>query len=367
MPQLLLLQTAFQVFFAVVNYYGIVQRRRTVEAYLLGWGVVLPIAFALPYGVLEALNIQSRVIKMASATPTFIVGFRTVEAMYGTAPPTVESTLVTYATYYSTLVHFCWDPKSRTRRVIRFSELLANARHLAVGLLMLSAVMSFEMHYKFEPFASPVKLDDFHLTLDLLSPAHLGNAYCLAVLTYLTLSFGLELTAFGEQVKGYYTAPIFANPLFTSTSPSDFWGRRWNVMIHRILKYGAFLPARQFVSVPAAVVFTFVVSGVMHDYVWSLVFYQHKQGINTDGRCLDCFVPVLLKLTAFFGWNGVVMLLERPLGPYLRTVSSRLPTAVVSTLVVLTALPVSHWYSGDWAKGGYFRDLSIGVWLIRKL
>jgi hypothetical protein len=223
-------------------------------------------------------------------------------------------------------------------------------------------VLSLEMNYNFEPFASssPVKLEDFHFNLDLLSPAHLGNTYCLAVLTYLTLTFGFELAVLGEQIKGYYTPPVFSNPLFTSTSPSDFWGRKWNKMIHRILKYGAFEPARQFVSVPAAVVFTFVVSGLVHDYSWSLIFYQH-------GKCLDCFVPVLLKLTAFFAWNGVVMLLERPLGPYVRPLTSRLPVAVVSTLVVLTALPVSHWYSGDWAKGGYFADLSIGVWQIRKL
>jgi hypothetical protein len=35
--------------------------------------------------------------------------------------------------------------------------------------------------------------------------------------------------------------------------------------------------------------------------------------------------------------------------------------------VVLTALPVSHWYTGDWAVGGYFQHLSVGLWLIRRV
>ena len=40
---------------------------------------------------------------------------------------------------------------------------------------------------------------------------------------------------------------------------------------------------------------------------------------------------------------------------------------VVSHLVLLTGLPVCHWYGGDWATGGYFHDLSLGTWLIRKV
>jgi hypothetical protein len=45
------------------------------------------------------------------------------------------------------------------------------------------------MHHSFEPWSSPVKLEEFHFNTDLLSTAHLLNAYCLGVLTYLTLLF----------------------------------------------------------------------------------------------------------------------------------------------------------------------------------
>lgn len=367
--QLLLLQIALQSLFAVINYRFIVPNRRTSAAYLLGWGVIIPIALYFPYMIIETLQIHSKVIKMAAGTSSFIIGFRTVEAMYGTSPHTVETSLTTYLNYYSTLLHFEWDPKTSTRRKIKARELLVNAGLLMAVFHLLSLVLSFELHYNFEPFlSSKVKLNEFHFNSDLLSPAHLGNAYCLAVLTYLTLFFGFELTSLGEQFKGYYTPPVFFNPLYTSRSPSEFWGRKWNLMIHKILKHGAYLPARQFFVRPhAAVVLTFVVSGLIHDYVWSLMFHQHEHMRDANGQCLDCFAPILLKLTAFFAWNGLVMLLERPFGPFFQTYTQRLPTVMVSTLVVLTALPVSHWYSGDLAVGGYFHDLSIGVWQIRKL
>jgi len=366
---LLMIQTAFQCFFAVVNYHLIVkQARRTTTAYLIGWGIVVPMAVYFPYWMLEFWELQSRPIKMSTGSSAYIVGFRTIEAMYDTSPHSVEATLTNYCAYYTSLMHFDWDPKTATRRKITAAELIKDFGMLMLFLHLLSVLLSFELHCGFQPFQSPVRLEEFHFNTDLLSPGHLANAYCLALTVYLTLSFGFRLTAFGEHVKGYRTQPIFHNPLFASRSPSEFWGKRWNLTIHRILKHGAFLPARHFVSTNLAVLWTFVVSGLIHDYAWSLTFYHHRHTLDPHtGQCLDCFAPILWKLTAFFAWNGCVMLLERPVGRFLHPYTQHVPTVVVSTLVVLTALPVSHWYSGDWAAGGYFADLSLGVWQIRRL
>lgn len=376
---ILLLQVAFQCCAAVFNYYFIVKQRQREQntsntskqqarrysplptsAYLLGWGVMIPLAVYSPYWLLRALDIQSRVSKMSTGTSAFIVGFRTVEAMYETSPHSVEASLANYVTYYSSLMHFDWDPKTATRRKIPAAELLRETGMLIFLFHVLSAVLSLEIYHGFRPFPSAVdSLSDFHFNTDLLSPGHLVNAYILAVLVYLTLSFGFRLTALGEQCKGYRTQPIFHNPLFASRSPSEFWGRKWNLTIHRLLKHGAFLPARHFCSTGAAVLVTFVVSGLIHDYAWTLMFHQDDH---------NDFAPIFWKLTAFFAWNGVIMWLERSaVGSWCGKLTRRWPTLLVSTLVVLTALPVSHWYSGDWVEGGYFYDLSIGTWLIRPL
>jgi hypothetical protein len=362
-----LIQQALQVAAAILVYTSVVKQRGTTGAYLIGWGFVFPIFWLIPYYLLEFLDIQSKVIKMAAGTPAFIVCLRCIEAMYDTSPATVENSLNSYIAYYTTLLQFDWDPKTGSRRKITRSEFTTSLLQLSSFLLLLSIVLSFELAYDFEPFQSRVQLENFHFNVDLLSFGHLANAYCLAVTVYLTLAFGFGLTAFGEHVKGYYTKPIFFNPLFTSLSPSDFWGRKWNLMIHRMLKHGAFLPARKVVGTKLAVFWTFVVSGLLHDYIWSLIFYQHEHTRNADGQCLDCFAPTAAKLTAFFAWNGIVMLLERKLARHFDTITKHLPVPLISSLVVMTALPVSHWYSGDWARGGCFQDLSIGLWKIRKI
>ena len=390
MTYLLILQVVFQCSVAVINYYCIVQprrrRRRVTEnqhkkktddddttpsdtitssmipAYLLGWGILVPLAVYLPYGVLSYLDIHSRVTKMAAATSAFVVGFRTVEAMYDTSPHSVEATLSNYVAYYSTLMHFDWDYRTATRRKITTRELIREVGLVVFFGLALSMVLSWELYYKFLPFSSPMEdLAGFQFRPDLwLSPGHLANCYVLAVLVYLTLSFGFRLTALGVQLQGYRTQPIFDNPLWGSRRPSEFWGRKWNLTIHQLLKHGAFLPARHICgSTQTAVLVTFVVSGLIHDYAWTLTFHQDSH---------NDFVPRFLKLTAFFAWNGVVMLLERsPVGTFLGTLTRKWPTVLVSTLVVGTALPVSHWYSGDWVEGGYFDDLSMGTWLLRPL
>jgi hypothetical protein len=174
--------------------------------------------------------------------------------------------------------------------------------------------------------------------------------------------------AFADNAKGLYTKPIFHNPLFTSRTPTEFWGAKWNLMIHRILKHGAYLPARKaFPSSGAAVAATFVASGLLHDYSWSLVFYHPVRARNALGVCADCFTPIPLKLTAFFLWCGLVMLLERPVLPYCGFARS-LPTPVVATLLlVFLALPVAHWYTGDWAVGGMYSDFSLALWHVKKV
>lgn len=81
---------------------------------------------------------------------------------------------------------------------------------------------------------------------------------------------------------------------------------------------------------------------------------------------MDCFLPIVWKQTAFFVYNGIVMLLERPVSqfPIVQSMSKNLPLPVISTLVTLTALPVAHWFAGDWIIGGYFYDFPIGLFKI---
>jgi hypothetical protein len=83
-----------------------------------------------------------------------------------------------------------------------------------------------------------VKFNKWSLTWDLLSPAHLASAYFVAVLTYFNLWIAFNAATLGENAQGYATKSIFSNPLLTSSTPIDFWTKKWNRLVHLILKVG---------------------------------------------------------------------------------------------------------------------------------
>jgi hypothetical protein len=198
-----------------------------ITSYILGWGCIVPISFYLPYMMLYHLRILNGSVRMSTGTTAIIVAYRCIEAMYHTSPHTVEYNIYTYMTYYSSLLHFQWNPTTHQRRSITMRELISNICYFVLTWALLSIVFSYLMFYDFQPFESPIQdVQNFHINSDMFHLGHIGNMYLLAILTYLTLSFGLEITGIGEQVKGHYTEPIFYNPLFSSRSPSDFWNRR---------------------------------------------------------------------------------------------------------------------------------------------
>ena len=193
----------------------------------------------------------------------------------------------------------------------------------------------------------------------------------LPVHNFFHLGFILELLTLSENIKGWSTKVPFRNPLFLSKSPTDFWGRRWNRVIHEVLKGGAFRPARKYFPAPVALTCCFLLSGLLHDFAYACAFYHPRASRNPEtGLCEDCYtVPKCGKLTLFFLWNGVMMMLQKPLGklPPFTWISKNLPVPIVSTLVLLTALPVSHWFTGDWVLGGSYEALTQALWVVKRL
>ncbi|CAB9513380.1 Pfam:DUF821 [Seminavis robusta] len=365
--------TVSSVVAAVIIYKLIIPNRGSVGAYLLGWGVIIPLSLWIPFEMMEAFDLRNKILKMCVSLVPMIVVFRSIEAMYDTSPPVVEYSLANYVTYYTCTIHHVWDPKTNGRVRVNTQQFISTFLRVVYYYHLQSLSLSFQMHVDFKPFKSdPVVLDEFHVTRfwELLRPDHIANAYLIVLHLYFYLLVGFELTNFGENIKGYLTKPTFKNPIWTSKSPTDFWGRKWNLLIHDILKGGAFLPARKYVSTPLAVMWSFICSGLMHDYMWAVIFYHHGYEKDPEtGICEDCFSPSPLKLTAFFVWNAMMMLLERPVSRWapMQWMANNLPLTIISSLVGLTALPVTHWYTGDWAVGGFFADYAVALWAIKKL
>ena len=94
---------------------------------------------------------------------------------------------------------------------------------------------------------------------------------------------------------------------------------------------------------------TFVASGLYHEFCWIPIFYYPKYLYDENSDYEYKFGRV----TAFFAYTGIIMLLERPMRklPVVQRIASHLPTLVVSQLLVLIHVPVLKWYGGDWIEG----------------
>jgi hypothetical protein len=66
--------------------------------------------------------------------------------------------------------------------------------------------------------------------------SHIGNSVLQAATLCATLGLMSNLIALVLCLLGYRPADIMRNPLLRSVSPRDFWGRRWNLIVHGILK-----------------------------------------------------------------------------------------------------------------------------------
>ena len=69
-----------------------------------------------------------------------------------------------------------------------------------------------------------------------------SNVFLHAALLCATMEFTTEAGSVGLALLGVKGGRAFRTPMFLSTSPKDFWGRRWNLIIHRTLKRLCFKP-----------------------------------------------------------------------------------------------------------------------------
>lgn len=139
------------------------------------------------------------------------------------------------------------------------------------------------------------------------------------------------------------------------------------MVVHHTLKRGAYKPALVLgYSKVVAILVSFLASGLLHDLCWTILFFKSVHDYDSYGNCIDCFDHLRLKVTMFFLWCGLTMLLEKPIGrlPPVKWMAKNLPRIVVSTLNVLVVLPFVHWFAGDWIVGGYFKQFSMGTFTI---
>ncbi|GAX22211.1 hypothetical protein FisN_19Lh276 [Fistulifera solaris] len=317
------------------------------------FGIVIPFWIFCPDPAMNALGVHNQIFRfcMGTITPTLSM-FRATQALFGFAPP--SDSLGSYAFQYGSplLIHNNakgeWQHATISRiirRMLKFSAML-----LATGALQ-SCLYCFD---SFPSFHLP--RPEHYYTLQYVTLRQIFDNFWLGLLVMLYLTAFCDGLAFLTMVlTGYETQPVMRNPLFGSSRPSDFWGRRWNRLIHDCLKQGVYKPIRSLGGSHAVgVMGAFVASGAFHEWLLETAF--------------PTVAPVHGPTLVFFLWQVVLLMMEQQVEARWKmfsTLQKVLPRPLLSLLVIMLALPIGHLFLDSYIHSAFFEHGSLLLPMIR--
>lgn len=341
----LLIQQLFTTVIAGIVYHFIIPDRGSTKAYLTGFGIVCPLCLTCPLWIIQFLGIRNLLLRFTICAILPITSmFHCTEAMFNFSPHSVETSFKRYVLYYICAVEINFDEK--TNKVVKASwyDILSKSKSFLRNILITGAYFSFMRHVQYQPFdnhinANALSFSIFELFSGVSDWKLILNNFTATILIHCYLStFTSALCLLVSGVFGVKTCVAMDNPMLLSSSPSDFWGNRWNLLVHGCLKRGVFKPVRKYSTKSVAVWSTFVASGLFHEYL-------------TFGICPTC-PPNFGKQTVFFIWNAIIVTLEHFIGKafIFQWIYTTMPKPVVGILVLFTAMPVAHWFLHAYTK-----------------
>lgn len=284
------------------------------------------VGLALPY----LIAFESLYMHAGFALAIFVSAWKVCDMAGGTAPAHVRRSFSDLFVHLLFPVEFTTEPCCRAKWIPRAAWQLAT---VVVGTVLIEA--------------GPRLLAAAALPLPTL-PAPAAWMLKLWLDTWLVF-FMLQLPFSASQLAlatlGYTPIEVFRNPLLLATSPADFWGRRWNLLIHGLFKRTIFKPLRAR-GVPAelAGVSAFIVSGLFHEYA----FLAPPTARATAGGMLQFFLLQAPLVT------GEKYLSQRTPAP-LRSILGAAPW-LCTLLTTLLILPLSPSFFSPLHASGVMRE-----------
>eukprot|EP00804_Cyclotella_cryptica_P007563 CCRYP_010652-RA/>CCRYP_010652-RA protein AED:0.13 eAED:0.13 QI:2135/0.8/0.83/1/0.4/0.33/6/2025/347 len=332
------------------------------------------IVFCFPFFAIKLFNVTNRSLRMGLCFTPLLLTFRCLEAMFGTAPPAVEASLQNYCLYYSSIIELEFSAKNKKPVKSTSKEVVGLFKEFMSLGVKLGIIYSIVERYGYAPFGKSQSMFELR---------HIANNFFVAYalkkianeslhslpskdITQMNLHMGTSGAALVVTLLfGMKTKVVTQNAMLRSTSVSDFWGRRWNQLVHGALKRGVFKPLIiKNCSKAFAASITFMVSGMIHEYILFVLccsdnYFQRKELSSNNLSCVN-FLGLNL---AFFAYNGVLIMLEYA---FIGTILHRsildlsLPTPLLTCLVIGTALPVAHWFTDAYVDCGIYDGLKVG-------
>jgi hypothetical protein len=244
-------------------------------------------------------------------------------------------------------------------------------RNFVIFAFLTGAIQSIMSPYPY--FAVFGDADDWYSIHRYCTWQLYANGLMQAALFQMYLTTYCEGLSLGFAViTGYQPKPIMLNPLLKSRSPMDFWGKRWNLLVHDALKNGVFKPIRKYHSRTIAVLATFLASGIFHEWLLWAIFKPVKgQTDPITGECISsCYQPVYGSAIVFFLWQALLIAMEITLGrtPIFQQLGKHLPQAIKTLLIICLGIPVAHYFTDSYFRCGFlFPHGGIGLPMILKV
>jgi hypothetical protein len=359
----LLLQSIVNMIVGWVVYTFIVKHQGSSQSYLVGYGVICPLLLCLPIIFVQSFDLHNMVHLCCFAfTSPALLTFRCLEAMHGVLPSFVfnkqgQPCLSKFITYYAASIQFNFDPKTDDVMPLTTRELSRRLGHFGKSFIETVILCSLLVPRDYRLFPQR----EIQSLVDLFYWGNICNNFLMASFTGSCLEAGITgLGLLTSLVSGISTSGFNDAALLRSSSPSDFWGRRWNRLVGSALRRGVFKPLRRGgFSRGFASFMTFVASGLLHEYILYAMTFRTGIPNNPENKP---YVPSYGRQSLFFVWNGIILIAERFLDgtPPIRWMQKNVPKPVRTALVLLTVLPVGHLFVDEYIRSCFYSDISMG-------
>lgn len=279
----------------------------------------------MPFIALSLLGPRSSKVANFTASLLGVVGcFRLIELTCRTGPKGFDSSCGRFVLYVASPIEVVFDGEGRVQQAPK-GHLTSCSLSCVGHFWLLVFTLSLGKISDFKPLLSgqdPLEMGLFGF------PVALPAVYLQAIYVYACLTSAMQSFRVSLALAGVDTYEPMRHPLLLSTSVREFWGRRWNLLIHRLMHRSFFAPlAARSPGPRAGAIAAFAVSGLFHEYMW-LATNWHAEQYAFGGPLKFFFVQFVLMT--------MENVLKRTLaGKFV----SALPSPILTILTTLVILP----------------------------
>lgn len=292
--------------------------------------------------------------------------------MYGCAPAYLTTSMASYVHYCGSPVTLQFNQKEQKYVKATMRDFMGHLKWFLISFSIVGLIQSFAYPSHYEPFGSLSHMPWYDPNR-LFHPTQLGNNLIVAMLMQGYVTTAAEgLIAATVLLTGYKCEHVMENPMMLATSPSHFWGKCWNRLIHSVLKRGVYIPLRKHaVSRPWAAVGAFVASGLFHEWLLTFVFepLEFEKGPHGECELPRCYHAPLGGSTAFMLYNALFVVLEyglggtKPIAMFVKYV----PTPLRTAALIMLGLLVVHWFCHAYTTSNFFDHGKIALPFIKEI